>query len=63
LECDYIANQKLAKIQQLMLDASLNIGDIANAVGFHSRTYFNNYIKRLTNLSPQQYRDKVLNGN
>jgi two-component system response regulator YesN len=60
---DYIANQKLAKIQQLMLDASLNIGDIANAVGFHSRTYFNNYIKRLTNLSPQQYRDKVLNGN
>jgi two-component system response regulator YesN len=59
---DYIAKQKLSKIQELMLDASLNIGDIANAVGFHSRTYFNNYIKRLTNLSPQQYRDKVLSG-
>jgi two-component system response regulator YesN len=57
---DYIAKQKLSKIDELMLDATLNIGDIANTVGFHSRTYFNNYIKRLTNLSPQQYRDKVL---
>lgn len=57
---DYIARQKLAKIQELMLDSSLNIGEVANAVGFHSRTYFNNYIKRLTNLSPQQYRDKIL---
>ncbi len=59
---DYIARQKLAKIEELMLDSSMNIGDIANAVGFHSRTYFNNYIKRLTNLSPQQYRDKIVNG-
>lgn len=59
---DYIAKQKLAKIEELMTDSSMNIGDIANAVGFHSRTYFNNYIKRLTNLSPQQYRDKIVNG-
>ena len=57
---DYIAELKLKKISELMLDENLNISDIASCVGFHSRTYFNNYVKRLTGMSPQQFRESLL---
>ncbi len=57
---DYISNRKVEKIKELMLDSSLNIGDIANAVGFHSRTYFNNYFKRLVGMAPQQFREQLI---
>lgn len=56
---EYMASRKLAKISQLMAETNLNIGSIADAMGFHSRTYFNNYIRRLTGMSPQQYRDSL----
>lgn len=57
---EYIANCKIEKIKEFMLDPSLNIGDIAKEVGFNSRTYFNNYMKRHTGMAPQQYRDYIL---
>ncbi len=57
---DYISNRKIEKIKELMLDSNLNIGDIADAVGFHSRTYFNNYFKRLVGMAPQQYREQLI---
>lgn len=53
---EYIANRKLEKISRLMLDTDMNFGEIASSMGFHSRTYFNYYIKRLTGMSPQQYK-------
>jgi two-component system response regulator YesN len=57
---DYIAKCKIEKIRELMLDNSLNIGDIAKKVGFNSRTYFNNYFKRNVGIAPQQYREQML---
>ena len=57
---EYIANKKLQKIAQLMKDTDMNISNIATTMGFHSRTYFNNYIKRLTGMSPQQYKEFLL---
>ena len=56
----YIAEKKMKNIDELMQNSELNIGDIASFVGFHSRTYFNNYIKRLTGMSPQKYRESLL---
>lgn len=52
---EYMASGKLAKIAQLMTDTDMNIRAITEAMGFHSRTYFNNY----TGMSPQQYRDSL----
>jgi two-component system response regulator YesN len=57
---DYIAQCKIDKIKELMFDLNLNIGDISKEVGFHSRTYFNNYFKRIVGMAPQQYRDRLL---
>ena len=53
---EYIANRKLEKISRLMKNTDMNFGEIASSMGFHSRTYFNYYIKRLTGMSPQQYK-------
>ena len=56
---EYMADKKLKRIAQLMQDTDMNIGEIASFMGFHSRTYFNNYIKRLTGMSPQQFRESL----
>ena len=56
---EYIAEKKMERINHLMSDTDMNIGEISAFMGFHSRTYFNNYIKRLTGMSPQQYREAL----
>jgi two-component system response regulator YesN len=53
---DYIGRRKLIKIEELMSDEKLNIGDIASKAGFESRTYFNNFLRRMKGMSPQEYR-------
>lgn len=58
---EYIAQQKLRQITRLMLETDLNISEIASSMNFHSRTYFNNYMKRLTGMSPQQYKESLSN--
>jgi two-component system, response regulator YesN len=59
---DYICRHKLNKIRELMDDESLNIGDVAAKAGFDSRTYFNRFIKRVTGMSPQEYRGHLPRG-
>ena len=58
---EYISQQKLKQITRLMLETDLNISEIASSMNFHSRTYFNNYMKRLTGMSPQQYKESLSN--
>ena len=57
---NYIKEQKLNVIKKNMLDKKLNIGDVAKNAGFSSRTYFNNFLRRMTNMSPQEYRASLL---
>ena len=40
----------------LMLETSLNIGDIAEQSGFVSRTYFNRFVRKHTGMSPKDYK-------
>jgi two-component system response regulator YesN len=53
---EYICKQKLDGIIALFSNPSLNIGDIVVKMGFTSRVYFNNFFKRMTGTSPQEYR-------
>lgn len=55
----YIAEKKLEKITELMRNKDMSIAAITNTMGFHSRAYFNNFMKRVTGMSPQQYRDSL----
>ncbi len=59
---EYICREKLSKIREFMEDEKLNIGEIAEKAGFESRTYFNRFMKRVTRMSPQEYREHILRG-
>ena len=56
---DSIARQKMKLIDQLMRDPACTLNQVAELAGFRSRTYFNNFIKRVTDQSPQKYRDNL----
>lgn len=60
---EYICKQKLTVITELLLDDCLSVNDIAIKAGFNSRTYFNNFFRRMTGISPQQYRKNLLRVN
>ena len=55
----YIARVRLEAIRQHMMDASLPFTQIAKLTGFESRTYFNRFVKRMTGLPPQKYRESL----
>lgn len=52
---NYISRQKLFKIEEL-LSQNMSISEVAKKAGFESRTYFNNFLNRMTGMSPQEYR-------
>ena len=54
---DAIAEARLSKAKQLLLESSWKINDIAAAVGFVSPPYFYRFFKKATNLTPQEYRE------
>lgn len=53
---DYAGRLRLLKIEELMADEKINIGEIASYAGFETRTSFNNFMRRKTGVSPQEYR-------
>lgn len=59
---DYISRRKLNKIKELMLKDDLNISDIALKAGFGSRTYFNRFMKKVSGMSPQEFREHIRHG-
>lgn len=56
----YIAQTKIRRLREMIVDQRLTLGEIAENLGFNSRSYFNRFIKRLTGCTPQQFRDKVI---
>ena len=59
----YISQEKMRRVRELMHDPKLSVNDIALALGFNSRSYFNRYVKRMTGYNPQQLREKLLGEN
>lgn len=56
----YITQKKLEMIETLLCDQKATIEKVCELSGFTSRSYFNNFIKRETGLTPKSYRMKVL---
>ena len=52
---DYISLVRIHKVQELMKQKKLSLNDIALSVGLQSRQYFNRFIKKMTNMTPQEY--------
>lgn len=52
----YLVEYRLARAEQLLLDNSLSIGEIAEQVGFHQVSYFGKCFREKTGYSPREYR-------
>lgn len=55
----YLANHRIEKAKELLADKSLTIREIAGQVGYNDYLYFGKCFKRITGVSPQEYRKRV----
>jgi AraC-like DNA-binding protein len=56
---DYISNLRIEKAKNLLLNPDCLVSEIAFEVGFQSLTHFNRVFKKLTGVSPSQYRAQL----
>ncbi len=56
---DYLSRMRLNRSKELLLDSSLRIQDIAEAVGYRSPSYFSDAFRKYVGVSPTQYRDAL----
>ena len=56
---DYLSRVRVEKAKNLLLNPNLRVSEVAYEVGFQSLTHFNRVFRRLTNLSPTDYRTKL----
>ena len=54
---EYITNQKINRSKELLNDGSLKIYEIADQLGFESAFYFSKVFKKVTGVSPKDYRN------
>lgn len=52
----YISRKRMEYIARLMRDPQISMQQIMDAAGFSTRSYFNQFVKKETGLTPKQYR-------
>jgi AraC-like DNA-binding protein len=52
----YILNLRIQRARRLLVESSLQVGEIATRIGFEDRLYFSRCFKRATGLTPREYR-------
>ncbi|WP_066070261.1 response regulator transcription factor [Neobacillus soli] len=57
---DFLTECRIMKAKKLMLDPSKSLKEITFEVGFHDPSYFSRVFKRSHNISPTDYRKKLL---
>ncbi len=56
---DFVSRVRIEKAKNLALNPNLRISEIAFEVGFQSLTHFNRVFKRITGMSPTEYRAQL----
>lgn len=56
----YLTDFRIKKAKELLADFRFQITDISNKVGYSNGNYFSKSFKKLTGLSPSEYREKML---
>lgn len=56
----YLSELRVEKAKELLSDVTVNVKDIGHRVGFHDSSYFTKVFKRVTGVTPSEYRNKVL---
>jgi two-component system response regulator YesN len=53
---DYINEYRIEKAKELLKSGECNVGDVAEKVGFDNFSYFSTLFKKITGVSPKEYR-------
>lgn len=53
---DYVMEKRMEKAKQLLSQTTLRVSEIAERVGYSDLAYFSNTYKRLTGMTPSEYR-------
>ena len=56
----YLSEFRVQKAKELLADVTVNVKDIGQRVGFRDSSYFTRVFKRVTGVTPSEYRYKVL---
>jgi len=57
---DFVTEQRMAKAKEILRSTEMKVQDVAAAVGLDSPSYFARLFKRMTSLSPQEFRESGL---
>jgi two-component system response regulator YesN len=57
---DFVTEKRMATAKEILRSTDMKIQDIASAVGLDSPSYFARLFKRMTSMSPQEYREAIL---
>ena len=52
----FVLNEKIMYAQKLLVNSKMSMAEIAGVAGFSSNTYFSDCFKRITGISPLQFR-------
>ena len=58
----YLINYRLEKAQHLLSETNLGVGQIIEKVGFNEQPYFTRAFRERFNMTPTEYRQKVIQG-
>lgn len=58
----YLASLRIKKAKELLGDITINIKEISGMVGYQDPNYFTKVFKRMVDLTPSEYRIRVING-
>lgn len=56
---EYINEVKLKKCRELLRKPYMKIYEVGSAVGFYSPPYFTRFIRKMVNMTPQEFRDSL----
>jgi len=56
---DYLVTRRIERAQMLLQTSTLNVAEIADALGYEDAFYFSRQFKRICGLSPQHWRRRV----
>jgi len=53
---EYLQSHRIAKAKTLLITSKMSISDICSSVGYSNALFFRNTFKKITNMTPSQYR-------
>lgn len=58
----YLASLRIKKAKEMLADVTINIKEISGLVGYQDPNYFTKVFKRMVDVTPSEYRVRVING-